>query len=39
VAEQRERAELRDYTARSDASSSASLGSMADNLRNALKGR
>jgi small subunit ribosomal protein S1 len=39
VAEQRELAELRDYTARSDAASNASVGSMADNLRNALKGR
>jgi small subunit ribosomal protein S1 len=39
VAEQRELAELRDYTARSDAESTVSLGSMADNLRNALKGR
>ena len=39
VAEQRELAELRDYTARSDAASDVSIGSMADNLRNALKGR
>jgi ribosomal protein S1 len=39
VAEQRELAELRDYTARSDAASTVSLGSLADNLRNALKGR
>ena len=39
VAEQREQAELRDYAARSDAASTVSLGSMADNLRNALKGR
>jgi small subunit ribosomal protein S1 len=39
VAEQRERAELREYTARADAAPAASLGSMADNLRNALKGR
>ena len=39
VAEQQERAELRDYAARSDAASTVSLGSMADNLRNALKGR
>ena len=39
VAEQQERAELRDYAARSDAAPTASLGSLADNLRNALKGR
>ena len=39
VAEQRERAELREYAARSDAAPTTSLGSMADNLRNALKGR
>jgi small subunit ribosomal protein S1 len=39
VAEQRERAELREYAARSDASPTTSLGSLADNLRNALKGR
>jgi small subunit ribosomal protein S1 len=39
VAEQRELAELRDYTARSDAASTVSFGSLADNLRNALKGR
>ncbi len=39
VAEQQERAELRDYAARSDAASTVSLGSLADNLRNALKGR
>ena len=39
VAEQREQAELREYAARSDAGPKTSLGSMADNLRNALKGR
>ena len=39
VAEQREQAELRDYAARQDATPSASLGTMADNLRTALKGR
>ena len=38
VAQQREQAELRDYAARSDAGSSPSLGSLADSLRNALKG-
>lgn len=36
VAEQREQAELRDYAARPDAAPRASLGSLADNLRNAL---
>ena len=39
VAEERERAELREYAARPDSAPAASLGSMADNLRNALKGR
>jgi small subunit ribosomal protein S1 len=39
VAEERERAELREYAARADGGPTASLGSMADNLRNALKGR
>jgi small subunit ribosomal protein S1 len=39
VAEQRERTELREYAARPDAAPSAALGSLADNLRNALKGR
>ena len=39
VALQRERAELRDYAARQDATPSKSLGSMADALRGALKGR
>jgi small subunit ribosomal protein S1 len=37
VAQQREQAELRDYTASSDASTSPSLGSLADSLRKALK--
>jgi small subunit ribosomal protein S1 len=39
VAEQREQAELREYAARPDSAPTASLGSLADNLRNALKGR
>ena len=39
VAEQRERAELREYAERPDAKPGASLGSLADNLRNALKRR
>ena len=39
VAEQQEQAELREYAARPDANPPASLGSLADNLRNALKGR
>ena len=39
VAELREQAELREYAAKSDAAPTASLGSLADNLRNALKGR
>lgn len=39
VAEQREREELREYAARPDAAPTTSLGSLADNLRNALKGR
>ena len=39
VAEERERAELREYAARPDSAPATSLGSMADNLRNALKGR
>jgi small subunit ribosomal protein S1 len=39
VAEQRERAELSEYAARQEAAPSASLGSLAENLRNALKGR
>jgi small subunit ribosomal protein S1 len=39
VAEQQEQAELREYAARPDAAPAASLGSLADNLRNALKGR
>jgi small subunit ribosomal protein S1 len=36
VAEQREQAELREYAARSDAEPSASMGSIADKLRDAL---
>jgi small subunit ribosomal protein S1 len=36
VAEQQEQAELREYASRSDAAAPASLGSLADNLRNAL---
>ncbi len=36
VAEQQERAELRDYAARPDATPAASLGSLADKLRGAL---
>ncbi len=39
VAKQREQAELRDYTARQGAAPSTSLGSLADALRGALKGR
>jgi small subunit ribosomal protein S1 len=39
VAEQRERTELREYAERPDAAPPAALGSMADTLRNALKGR
>ena len=39
VAQQREQAELREYAARPDSEPTDSLGSMADNLRNALKGR
>jgi small subunit ribosomal protein S1 len=39
VAQQREQAELREYAARPDAASTAALGSLADTLRNALKGR
>jgi small subunit ribosomal protein S1 len=39
VAEQREQAALREYAARPDSAPTASLGSLADNLRNALKGR
>jgi small subunit ribosomal protein S1 len=39
VAQQREQAELRDYAARQEATPSSSLGSFADTLRNALKGR
>jgi small subunit ribosomal protein S1 len=39
VAEQREQAELREYAARPDAAPKTSLGSLADSLRGALKGR
>ena len=39
VAEQQEQAELREYAARPDAAPAASLGSLADQLRNALKDR
>jgi small subunit ribosomal protein S1 len=39
VAQQRERAELRDYAARPDATSGTSIGSLADKLRDAFKGR
>lgn len=39
VAEQQEKAELREYAARADAAPAASLGSLADQLRNALKDR
>ena len=39
VAQQREQAELREYVARSEAAPTPSLGTLAENLRNALKGR
>ena len=39
VAEQREQAELREYSARADAGPATSMGSLADQLRNALKDR
>ena len=39
VAQQREQAELREYAARPDASPATPLGSLADKLRDALKGR
>ena len=39
VAEQREKAELREYAERPDAGSPSSLGSLGDSLRDALKGR
>ena len=39
VAEQREQAELREYEARADAAPAESMGSIADKLRGALKGR
>jgi small subunit ribosomal protein S1 len=38
VAQQREQAELREYAAREDSAPSAPLGSLADKLRDALKG-
>ena len=39
VAHQREQAELREYAAREDAAPGPSIGSLADKLRDALKGR
>jgi len=39
VAQQREQAELREYTDRKDATPATSLGSLADALRDAFKGR
>jgi len=39
VERQREQAELREYADRENATGPASLGSLADTLRNALKGR
>ena len=39
VAQQREQAELREYAARPDATPATSLGSFADKLRDAVKGR
>jgi small subunit ribosomal protein S1 len=39
VAQQREQAELREYSAKQEATPSTSLGSLADSLRSALKGR
>ena len=39
VAEQREKAELREYAERPDAAPAAPLGSLGDSLRDALKGR
>ena len=39
VAEQREQAELREYAARADATPAPSVGSLADKLRDALRGR
>ena len=39
VSQQREQAELREYAARPDAAPATPLGSMADKLRDALKGR
>jgi small subunit ribosomal protein S1 len=39
VAQQREQAELREYTAREKATPAASIGSLADKLRGALGGK
>lgn len=39
VAQQREQAEMREYAARSDAAPAPSVGSLADKLKEALKGR
>jgi len=39
VAEQREQAEVREYTSRQDTAPSAPIGSLADQLRDALRGR
>jgi small subunit ribosomal protein S1 len=39
VAQQREQAEVREYSERADAKPAASMGSLADKLRDALKGR
>jgi hypothetical protein len=39
VAQQRDQAELRDYAAKQDTQPATSLGSLADKLRGALKGR
>jgi len=39
VAEQREQAEVREYTSRQETAPSASMGSLADQLRDALRGR
>jgi len=38
VAEQREQAEVRDYTSRQDAAASPSIGSLAEQLQGALGG-
>jgi hypothetical protein len=39
VAQQREQAELREYSARQDATPATSMGSLADKLQDALKRR